>query len=385
MSIVAKYPILDELKIPENLLENWQITTDLLAEIAKVPAALIMRVHAREIEVLVASHTHDNVYHSGEKAPLDTGLYCETVMNTRKNLLVPNALKDPDWDHNPDLKLGMISYCGLPLTWPGGDLFGTFCILDDKETSFNSQVQLVMERLRDSIQLSLVNLYEMNLTFIEQNKVQNTWRESESRILHDLETTNIRLRAEMAERKRAEDKVYFAFLYARSLIETSLDPLVTISADGKITDVNEATVLVTGVPREQLIGSDFSGYFTDSDKARNGYREVFEKGFVKDYLLTIRHKNGRLTDVLYNASVYHDEQGNVGGICSGARHHRAPPGRAGNTQTQHRAGTEHKGAHCAARSYQQGTGSLCLFRLARSTCAVADHRRFLARTARRLR
>jgi PAS domain S-box-containing protein len=306
-------------------------------------------------------------------------------MNTRKNLLVPNALKDPDWDHNPDLKLGMISYCGLPLTWPGGDLFGTFCILDDKETSFNSQVQLVMERLRDSIQLSLVNLYEMNLTFIEQNKVQNTWRESESRILHDLETTNIRLRAEMAERKRAEDKVYFAFLYARSLIETSLDPLVTISADGKITDVNEATVLVTGVPREQLIGSDFSGYFTDSDKARNGYREVFEKGFVKDYLLTIRHKNGRLTDVLYNASVYHDEQGNVGGICSGARHHRAPPGRAGNTQTQHRAGTEHKGAHCAARSYQQGTGSLCLFRLARSTCAVADHRRFLARTARRLR
>ena len=35
--------------------------------------------------------------------------------------------------------------------------------------------------------------------------------------------------------------------YARSLIEASLDPLVTISADGKITDVNEATINVTGV------------------------------------------------------------------------------------------------------------------------------------------
>ena len=37
--------------------------------------------------------------------------------------------------------------------------------------------------------------------------------------------------------------------YARSLIESSLDPLVTISADGKITDVNEATIKVTGVAR----------------------------------------------------------------------------------------------------------------------------------------
>jgi PAS domain S-box-containing protein len=38
--------------------------------------------------------------------------------------------------------------------------------------------------------------------------------------------------------------------YARSLIEASLDPLVTISAEGKITDVNEASVKVTGIPRE---------------------------------------------------------------------------------------------------------------------------------------
>ena len=94
--------------------------------------------------------------------------------------------------------------------------------------------------------------------------------------------------------------------YARSLIESSLDPLVTISADGKITDVNEATIKVTGVPREQLIGTDFSNYFTEPEKAREGYQQVFAKGFVTDYPLTIRHKDGRLTDVLYNASVYKD-------------------------------------------------------------------------------
>jgi PAS domain S-box-containing protein len=107
--------------------------------------------------------------------------------------------------------------------------------------------------------------------------------------------------------------------YARSLIEASVDPLVTISPEGKITDVNEATVKVTGVLRDALIGTDFSIYFTEADKAREGYKEVFEKGFVTDYPLTIRHRNGKLTDVLYNASVYKDAAGNVLGVFAAAR------------------------------------------------------------------
>lgn len=107
--------------------------------------------------------------------------------------------------------------------------------------------------------------------------------------------------------------------YARSLIEASLDPLVTISPDGKITDVNEATVKVTGVNREFLIGSDFSIYFSDPEQAREGYQQVFDKGFVTDFALTIRHREGRLTDVLFNASVYKDVHGKVIGAFAAAR------------------------------------------------------------------
>jgi PAS domain S-box-containing protein len=107
--------------------------------------------------------------------------------------------------------------------------------------------------------------------------------------------------------------------YARSLIESSLDPLVTISPEGKITDVNEATIKVTGVPREKLIGTDFSIYFTEPQKAREGYEEVFKLGFVTDYPLTIRSNVGKLTDVLYNASVYKDGKGQVLGVFAAAR------------------------------------------------------------------
>lgn len=67
--------------------------------------------------------------------------------------------------------------------------------------------------------------------------------------------------------------------YARSLIEASLDPLVTISPEGKITDVDEATVKVTGVPRGRLIGSDFCDYYTAPGKAREGYQRVFAECF----------------------------------------------------------------------------------------------------------
>jgi PAS domain S-box-containing protein len=124
---------------------------------------------------------------------------------------------------------------------------------------------------------------------------------------------------DVTSRKMAEELQRASSEYARSLIEASLDPLVTISAQGKITDVNDASVQATGVPREQLIGTDFSDYFTEPDKARAGYQKVFSEGLVRDYPLAIRHTSGRITDVLYNASVYKDDKGKVLGVFAAAR------------------------------------------------------------------
>lgn len=107
--------------------------------------------------------------------------------------------------------------------------------------------------------------------------------------------------------------------YASSLIEASLDPLITISIDGKITDMNQAKVDITGIDRKELIGTNFYDYFTEPQKAREVYMEVFSEGSVKDYPLTFRHKNGKLTDVLFNGSVYRDSNGKVLGAVVVAR------------------------------------------------------------------
>jgi PAS domain S-box-containing protein len=124
---------------------------------------------------------------------------------------------------------------------------------------------------------------------------------------------------DVTERKKAEETIRSANAYNRSLIEASLDPLVTINPDGKISDVNAATVRVTGYSRKKLIGTDFSKYFTEPEKARAGYEKVFRDGSVTDYELGIRHKSGHVTPVMYNATVYRDESGTVAGVFAAAR------------------------------------------------------------------
>ena len=124
---------------------------------------------------------------------------------------------------------------------------------------------------------------------------------------------------DISQQKSAEQQLKQVGEYTRSLIESSVDPLVTISADGKIMDVNDATEKVTGVDRTDLIGSDFSNYFTDPEYARAGYQKVFTDGFVTDYPLSIRRRDGQITHVLYNASVYRDSAGVVQGVFAAAR------------------------------------------------------------------
>ena len=107
------------------------------------------------------------------------------------------------------------------------------------------------------------------------------------------------------------------YQYTRSLIEASLDPLATINSDVIITDVNDASVSVTGIERQKLIGTDFSNYFTEPKKAYEKCKEIFEKGPVVDFPLTIR--DGKMTDVLLNGSLYKDENGKVLGAVLVAR------------------------------------------------------------------
>jgi PAS domain S-box-containing protein len=118
---------------------------------------------------------------------------------------------------------------------------------------------------------------------------------------------------------RDQSELKRAAQYARGLIEADPDPLGMVSPDGTVLDVNEATVRATGIPRDQLIGSDFAQYWTDPEAARQGIAWAFKHGSLTDGMLTARHDDGTLTDYLCNATVYRDITGEVLGVLTSAR------------------------------------------------------------------
>ena len=121
------------------------------------------------------------------------------------------------------------------------------------------------------------------------------------------------------ELRKSHEELQTTSSYARGLIEASLDPLLTIGQDGKITDVNKAFELATGISRENLIGSDFLDYFTETEKATEGYQQTFSQGFIRDYPLSIRHTSGRITNVIFNTTVYKNDAEEVQGVFASAR------------------------------------------------------------------
>src|SRR6201987_1263309 len=149
-------------EVPVETVQKWQEIVNTIAELMHVPSALVMKVEPPNIKVFLSSESHSNPYERNELAPLNTGLYCETVMKTRQSLLVPDALRDEEWKSNPDIKLGMISYLGFPVSWPDGQIFGTICVLDRKENSYSELYRKFILQCRDVLEADLRSLARLS-------------------------------------------------------------------------------------------------------------------------------------------------------------------------------------------------------------------------------
>src|SRR5213080_1451963 len=142
-------------EVPSEIMRKWQEIVDLLAEIMHVPSASIMQVDPPQIKVFVSSASKGNPCQPG--AP-DTGPYCATVMRTGQPLLVPDALENDAWKVNPHVRLGMISYLGVPISWPDGRIFGTICVRDNKRNDYSEAYLKLLLHFRDVLQADLKSL-----------------------------------------------------------------------------------------------------------------------------------------------------------------------------------------------------------------------------------
>lgn len=153
----------------DELVQSWNKTLEVLALFADVPVALVMKVENNIISVFSKNNNQDNPYEIGDSEELeDSGLYCEHVVKTQNLLNIPNALIDENWKENPDIKLNMISYLGLPICAGDTTPFGTICILDSKPHEYNEPVIKLLETIKQSFETQLKLLHQQKQAFEQQ-------------------------------------------------------------------------------------------------------------------------------------------------------------------------------------------------------------------------
>lgn len=176
-------------QIPYWLQEKWQSFANAIADLFNIPAAVIMKLEEKELEVYLASDTKNNPFIPGSHRDL-SGSYCEAVINSQQIVEIPDATSDPRWMHNAPLNNGLLNYLGYPLNYPDGVPFGSLCVLDDKKRMYTEVEKTILRIFREMIEqdISLVYYYndkhaELINTIHKQHDMCRDKEENESVLL----------------------------------------------------------------------------------------------------------------------------------------------------------------------------------------------------------
>lgn len=253
--VIVNIGKLDESVLMNQITEKWQVLLNTVAAIYNVPAALIMRLDTDYIEVFLKNQSDGNPYGLKEKTALTYGLYCETAIATGTKLHIPDASQDPVWkDNNPDVDMNMIAYLGLPLFWEEEEIFGTICILDNKENHFQNEY---------------TNFLNLAKNFIE---------------------TDLKLIRAKEEAERKEELF-------RTIFSISPAGIAIFNTDWKLLFLNDAFERIDGYPVKDEIGKYFNHnvHPDDLEKINTLVKPLFD-GIQKISSGEIRfvHKSGRI-------------------------------------------------------------------------------------------
>jgi len=276
---------------PQSIFTKWQELLDLLSLTFDLPVTLIMHANEDSMEVFARCIGPDNPYRVGHVEEM-AGLYCETVVKSEKKLLVSNALIDENWDHNPDLKFGMIAYLGFPLKYPNGDVFGTICALDRKENHFTKRIEEFLFKLKDIVELDIAAYYSYEGT---RNKLTNADRDQftmlnkAERILVDFELNKQKTQYENSRKDFAEvnvdlmeeDSKYKALFSSMNsglvVYEPVFDEHGTL-CDARYLDMNARNEELIGHKKNEIIGRTLLEVFPETDAIWiSNFDQVFKK------------------------------------------------------------------------------------------------------------
>ena len=236
----AEYDVLSVVDVPDRFRERWQKALNTLADLLQVQAALVMRVHERHFEVFARSLGAGMVFEEGENAPPDICLYCEKVISNHSELAVSNALADPELPPNPDIAREMVSYLGLPLDWPTGEVFGTICVLDARSHEYSARDKSTLEQCRDFVQDELALMFEnqtLSLEIAKRQISEQELRETQSHLQSLVRSLQIGRERERAMLARG---LHDEIMQNLTAVKMDIDACVRRLADELLPGVNES-------------------------------------------------------------------------------------------------------------------------------------------------
>ena len=195
-------------RIPVETRQNWQRIVDLIAELAEVPASLVMKTDAPRHSVYLSNQSDAHPYKDGLTFTLSDKLYCDSVIKDGE-LVVEDARSDPRWADNDDLEHGMSFYVGYPLRWPDHSIFGTICVLDRHLNHRALRFQRALEEFARVIEADLFLLTEIEHRKSLEQELKETLENTEKRVLErtqDLEESNAALKVLLRSVENAREE-----------------------------------------------------------------------------------------------------------------------------------------------------------------------------------
>ncbi len=116
---------------------------------------------------------------------------------------------------------------------------------------------------------------------------------------------------DISDRKIAEEKIRLSEEKYRTIFENFRDVYYEATNEGIILDVSPSITIISKgqYTRDELIGMSLVGFYADPDARNSFFSELQKRGYVTDYELSFRNKDGSIVPIAISSSLLFDADG----------------------------------------------------------------------------
>jgi PAS domain S-box-containing protein len=173
------------------------------------------------------------------------------------------------------------------------------------------EARALMQRLRAAGQL---RNYETALRARDGRWVEVSSSLSLLRDMHGTAVGTLAVFKDITEQKRAEEALRESEVRYRTLFEECTDAIVINTPEGKVIDVNQAFLDLFGYTRDEVMCINVGEHYAHPADRVRFRQELAHKGWVKDFEVTLRRRDGTEMDCLLTSTAWRAKDGAILGF-----------------------------------------------------------------------